>query len=463
MKKTIVLIALGLLSSVAVAQNEASYHPETGDVFIPKLKVVGDGSETIFTVNMKKIADTFNFSVSDVGLAQTAGKNIQVGTRPYFLINSMEDGELKSKLQECADDPLSETDFSIGHRGAPLQYPEHTKESYDAAIRMGAGIVECDVTFSKDKQLVCRHSQCDLHTTTDVLSRPELASKCSKPFDSTNPAATECCASDFTVAEIKSLCGKMDAADTSATTIEGFMNATPKFRTDLYSGCGTIMTHAESIELFKQAGVKMTPELKTPSVQMPYQESYTQEDYAQQMIAEYKTADVPASDVFPQSFNYSDILYWIKNEPEYAAQAVYLDGRAYGETEEDKKLFPKFNPNDPATWEPRSMQSIVNDGVKYIAPPMWVLVKLEDGKIVPSEYAIQAKAAGLKIITWTLERSGLLNSGGGWYYQTIAKAINNDGDALVLLDVLAQDVGISGIFSDWPGTVTYYANCMGLE
>jgi glycerophosphoryl diester phosphodiesterase len=29
--------------------------------------------------------------------------------------------------------------------------------------------------------------------------------------------------------------------------------------------------------------------------------------------------------------------------------------------------------------------------------------------------------------------------------------------------VLARDVGIKGIFSDWPATVTYYANCMGLE
>jgi glycerophosphoryl diester phosphodiesterase len=34
---------------------------------------------------------------------------------------------------------------------------------------------------------------------------------------------------------------------------------------------------------------------------------------------------------------------------------------------------------------------------------------------------------------------------------------------LVLLDVLARQVGIRGIFSDWPATVTYYANCMGLK
>jgi glycerophosphoryl diester phosphodiesterase len=29
--------------------------------------------------------------------------------------------------------------------------------------------------------------------------------------------------------------------------------------------------------------------------------------------------------------------------------------------------------------------------------------------------------------------------------------------------VLAKEVEIRGIFSDWPATVTYYANCMGLE
>ncbi|HEY9053160.1 MAG TPA: glycerophosphodiester phosphodiesterase, partial [Gammaproteobacteria bacterium] len=83
--------------------------------------------------------------------------------------------------------------------------------------------------------------------------------------------------------------------------------------------------------------------------------------------------------------------------------------------------------------------------------------------IVPSVYAMSAKAADLDIITWTLERSGLLNTGGGWYYQSVNSAINNDGDKFTMLNVLAQDVGIKGIFSDWPATVTYYANCKGLK
>ena len=46
---------------------------------------------------------------------------------------------------------------------------------------MGAGIQECDVTFTNDRQLVCRHDQCDLHTTTNILLTP-LAAKCSQPF-----------------------------------------------------------------------------------------------------------------------------------------------------------------------------------------------------------------------------------------------------------------------------------------
>ncbi len=109
------------------------------------------------------------------------------------------------------------------------------------------------------------------------------------------------------------------------------------------------------------------------------------------------------------------------------------------------------------------MAELKAQGVEIVAPPLWVLVTLDaDKKIIPSEYAKAAKAAGLKIITWSLERSGLLKDGGGWYYQSITDAIDNEGDTYELLDVLAKDVGVIGVFSDWPATVTYYANCMDL-
>ena len=39
-------------------------------------------------------------------------------------------------------------------------------------------------------------------------------------------------------------------------------------------------------------------------------------------------------------------------------------------------------------------------------------------------------------------------------------AIRREGDVYAVLDVMAKDVGVLGVFTDWPATVTYYANCM---
>jgi glycerophosphoryl diester phosphodiesterase len=379
---------------------------------------------------------------------------VQLGPRPYYLVDDMDEGRLKDRLESCSEGPFRKSDFSIGHRGAALQFPEHTRESYKAAARMGAGILECDVTFTKDRELVCRHSQCDLHTTTNILAIPELAAKCTQPFTPADPgagtpASALCCTSDITLAEFRTLCGKMDASNPNATTVEEFLGGTPTFRTDLYATCGTLLTHAESIELFDDLGTKFTPELKAPSVPMPYEGDYTQEQYAQQMIDEYKAAGIHASKVFAQSFNRNDVLYWIANEPRFGRQAVYLDDRV----------------DQPGGYEEAvaGMPELAAQDVEIVAPPMWALVTLDaDGEIVPSTYAMAAREAGLDIITWTLERSGLLVNGGEYYYQSVTDAINNDGDMLVMLDALAKKVRVRGVFSDWPATVTYYANCMGL-
>jgi len=377
-------------------------------------------------------------------------QSVQLGPRPYFLVEDMKDSGLKEALQQCSEGPFFKSDFSIGHRGAALQFPEHSKQSYEAAARMGAGIVECDVTFTKDKELVCSHSQCDLETTTNILETG-LAGNCSVQPDFTSETPyknVNCCTSDITLAEFKTLRAKMDAGNRNAKTVDEFMNATPNFRTDTYAGNGTVMTHKESIELFKRLGVKMTPELKSPSVEMPFN-GFTQQAYAQKMIDEYKMAGVKAKDVYPQSFNLEDVRYWLANERKFAKQAVLL---------EDLNV-----PTDlPAAIS--RLPSLAAEGVKIVAPPMWALVTLDaNNKIVPSEYAMAAKAVGLDIITWTLERSGLLKNGGGFYYQSVTGAIETDGDTMEILDVLAMDVGVMGVFSDWPATVTYYANCMDLK
>ena len=389
----------------------------------------------------------------NAGFVAAAESDVQLGPRPFFLVSQMQASLLKDQLQQCSKGPFRKTNFSIGHRGAALMFPEHTRESYEAAAKMGAGVLECDVTFTKDKELVCRHAQNDLHTSTNILLTP-LAAKCSKPFQPYNPvnqtpASAECRTSDITLAEFKTLRGKMDGFNPLAKTAQEYVAGTPSWRTDLYAGptSGTLMSHQESILLFKQLGVKMTPELKEAAIPMPF-EGFSQQQYAQKMLDEYKTAGVMPSEVFAQSFHEADVLYWIKNEPEFGKQVVFLDGAA------SVKELPSLD----------TLKAYKANGIQIVAPPIFALLTLENGKIAASAYAKNIKAAGLEIITWSLERSGVMASHkGGWYFQSINQAIHNEGDILLVLDVLAKDVGIRGIFSDWPATVTFYANCMGLE
>jgi glycerophosphoryl diester phosphodiesterase len=395
----------------------------------------------------------------DRGGRRKQEQSVQLGPRPFFLVEDMQDSRLKRKLQSCAGGPFRKSSFSIGHRGAALQFPEHTKESYEAGARMGAGILECDVTFTKDLELVCRHAQNDLHTTTNILVTP-LAGKCFRPFtpalfaaDGTlvTPATAECRTSDITLAEFKTLTGKMDAFNPRARTPQEFLGGTANYRTDLYAGptSGHLLTHKESIALFKKLGVQMTPELKSPSVTMPFN-GFTQEAYAQKMIGEYKAAGVSPRRVWPQSFDQRDVLYWINREPSFGKQAVYLDD---ANTVADLPTL-----GDLAGYK--------QQGINIWAPPTFALLDVDSSnRIVPSQAARDAKAVGLDIITWTLERSGLLtdNVPNGFYYQTFDSAVRREGDLMRVIDVLARDVGILGVFSDWPAAVTYYANCMGLK
>ena len=376
---------------------------------------------------------------------------VEYGARPAYLVDKLPDGDLKDKLASCMGQTASKSDFSIGHRGAPLMFPEHTVQSNVAAARQGAGILECDVTFTADHELVCRHAQNDLHTTTNILVS-DLAEKCTTGFTPAageEGASAECRTSDITLAEFRTLTPKMDSADATATTAEDYQGGVASFRTQLYSDGADLMTHAESIELFKSLGAKFTPELKSPSVEMPH-DGFSQEDYAQKMIDEYKAAGIPASDVWAQSFNLDDVLYWIKAEPEFGKQAVYLVEWSEG-----------FDEQDPSTWT-QDFAQLKEQGVQYLAPSLNMLLTNKDGALAASDYAKKASEAGLNLIAWTLERSGPLSTGGGWYFQSVGDIITDDSDYLVALDVLAQDAGVKGVFSDWPATVTYYANCMGL-
>ncbi|CAG8171904.1 unnamed protein product [Penicillium nalgiovense] len=372
---------------------------------------------------------------------KTVVSNIQVGPRPFYLVDDMSESPLKQKLASCSEKPIQKAPaFSISHRGGPLQFPEHSRQGMLAGARMGAGIIECDVAFTRT-------------ASSFVAIR---TAKCSKPFTpatASRPASAQCCTSDITLAEFKSLCAKMDSSNAAATTPQEYQYGGPAWRTELYDTCAEPMEHNEYIELIDSLGLQLSPELKKPAVAMPFQGSYTQEMYAQQLIDDYKRRGIDPGRVWPQSFPQADILYWIDNEPSFGRQAIYLDERV--DTKEGYQTAVD------------SLPELAKRGVKIMAPPIFALLNATaDGEIVPSEYAVAAKDAGLDLFTWSLERSGPLQQAAKtseYYVQSVASTISKDGDLYRIVDVLARKVGVRGIFSDWPATVTYYANCMGFN
>lgn len=324
---------------------------------------------------------------------------------------------------QCKAGPFQRSDFSIGHRGAAMQFPEHTRESYQAAARMGAGIVECDVTFTRDGHLVCRHAENDLHTTTNILVTP-LADKCTTKFkpatfdaggNRLTAASAECRASDLTLAEFKTLSGKMDASNPSARTAAEYLGGTASWRTDVYTGRGTLMTLRESIELNQRNGVKHTPELKEsvidpatgkkridevfkhPTTRTP------QQNYAQAFADVLADEGVKPRETWAQSFNVEDVLYWI-DHTRYGRQAVYLLDFNSTDPVNDIIIQAPYNTMERMEY----FRMLKQRGVRIIAPPMPALLAVDaNNRVVPSKLAKDLKAMDFDIITLALERSDL--------------------------------------------------------
>ncbi len=102
----------------------------------------------------------------------------------------------------------------IGHRGAAGYLPDHTLEGYALAIAMGADYVEPDLVATKDGHLIARHEP-NLIATTNVASLPQFASR-KRTAIVDGAAEVGFFASDFTLAEIKTLRAIQPLADRNA-------------------------------------------------------------------------------------------------------------------------------------------------------------------------------------------------------------------------------------------------------
>jgi glycerophosphoryl diester phosphodiesterase len=98
----------------------------------------------------------------------------------------------------------------IGHRGASGYLPEHTLQAYRLAIKQGADYIEPDLVMTKDGVLIARHEP-NITATTNVADHPEFATRqTTKTVDGIDE--TGWFASDFTLAEIKTLRAKQTRA-----------------------------------------------------------------------------------------------------------------------------------------------------------------------------------------------------------------------------------------------------------
>jgi glycerophosphoryl diester phosphodiesterase len=182
----------------------------------------------------------------------------------------------------------------IGHRGASGYLPEHTLESYKRAVELGADFIEPDLVATKDGELIARHEP-NITSTTDVADRAEFASRrTTKMVDGVSE--TGWFASDFTLAEIKTLRAKQPAAERDQSLNGRYQIPTLREIIEL--------ARSESTRIGKTIGVY--PETKHPTYHAAL--NLPLEDRLLAVLASYSYT-TKTSPVIVQSFEVANLKY----------------------------------------------------------------------------------------------------------------------------------------------------------
>lgn len=321
----------------------------------------------------------------------------------------------------------------VAHRGASGYLPEHTLEGYRLAIEQGADIIEPDLVSTLDGQLVARHEP-NITLTTDVAQRSEFAARRRlRVVDGREEDGWFTV--DFTLAELRTLRAIQPRAD----------------RPQQYNGQFLIPTFDEIIALAQREGaargrsIGVYPETKHPTwhceLGLPLEEA---------MLAALHSAGWSrrSDPVFLQSFEAGN-LRWLRRRTDLRlVQLIDAEG-----------LTPDGRPTPPLAWNgagncraytaeppptdfelPASFARVA-EYADVIAPWKRYLVGTDaaDRLVAPSSFIAMARAAGLDVHTWTFRNEAAM------------LAADYGGDPL--LEYLQFfDLGIDGLFSDFPDT-----------
>lgn len=287
----------------------------------------------------------------------------------------------------------------IAHRGASALRPEHTLAAYQKAIDDGADIIEPDLVITKDGVLVARHENAIAilnadgsvrEATTNVMDRPEFASrKTTKVID--GQSITGWFTEDFTLAELKTLRAR--------ERIPAIRPANTAFNDQF-----EVPTLQEVIDLAKaQSAAKgrtigIEPETKHPtyfqSIGLPLEKPLL----ATLEKNGWNHKDAP---VIVQSFEVSNLKDLSKLTTVRLAQLVSNSGQPYDFVAQgSKKTYADLITPDGLK-EIASYAHAVAPYKELIIPFVRDANRVATGLGQPTDLVKNAKAAGLKVHTWT--------------------------------------------------------------
>jgi glycerophosphoryl diester phosphodiesterase len=373
-------------------------------------------------------------------------------------------------------------------------------------VDSGAAFIECDASLTRDEQFVCRHATCDLAFTTDVLARhPELAAKCSSPFEAgngTHPSTAECCTYDFTLLELSTLCALMESeTNPHAAHAADFVSGPPGFRSGYIASatCHRLVSLEEYLAYAASQGVSVIPELKDTA--LPQYVAFLHESGRDI----YWLADEFASQIYRagfsapreshewgaeaeagrlgvmQTFDARIALHW-KRSAEWGAMPVeWMWAEAHDWLDRPAAQCPSAAGCGTLEW----IDEVADAGVEILSPHMGWLLGVDGHRLVPSAAAerlmerlkeVRARkphAAFPAIGSWSLARSGCTSLNpqhspdrqpaaegpcGGYWTKTGSAAFQSL-DILFALDVLLNQIEIVALFSDFPAVVSAFVNC----
>ncbi len=318
-----------------------------------------------------------------------------------------------------------------GHRGASALRPEHTLASYLQAINDGADIIEPDLVATKDGVLVARHEN-EISGTTNVATASQFASrKATKTIDGV--AVTGWFTEDFTLAELKTLRAKERIPANRPGNVA-------------YDGQFEVPTLQEVIDLVKKEStarskvIGIYPETKHPtyfkSIGLPLEKRLVD-----QLVSNGYRGKAAA--VFIQSFETANLKEIRGMTDMRIVQLIDSPTNAPYDfvAASNKRTYADLI--TPAGLKEIAVYADVVSPYKEIIIPRTSANEMG----TPTSFVADAKAAGLKVHTWTLrpENPFLPVS----LRKPDVKSLSQRGDSIAEITAYLK-AGIDGFFTDDP-------------